>query len=191
MSLVPAFQIGLWNAWIPMLVSLIPVFLIPAIARTREKGTNFTAAFDRKQKTTHVAIHVVYLVLIVYSIFLPLKLGTVWFYVGIPICAIGLAVYLSVFARFAAAPPDKPVTTGAHRVSRHPMYLSGFLIFAGIGTASASWVFLLLSVAYVTMVPVFVAAEERFCLQHYGDPYRDYLERTPRWIGRPGNKPVG
>ena len=37
MMLIPTFEMGVWNAWIPMLVSLIPVFLIPLIAKGREK----------------------------------------------------------------------------------------------------------------------------------------------------------
>ena len=48
MTLIPAFEIGAWNAWIPLLVSLIPVFFIPLITKSREKGVNFTAAFDKK-----------------------------------------------------------------------------------------------------------------------------------------------
>jgi protein-S-isoprenylcysteine O-methyltransferase Ste14 len=25
--------------------------------------------------------------------------------------------------------------------------------------------------------------EERFCLRQYGEAYREYMNRTPRWIG--------
>ncbi len=185
MTLIPAFEIGVWNAWIPMLASLIPVFLIPLIAKGREKGVNFTAAFDKKQKNAHVSLHVIYLLLVIYSIFLPLKLGTAWFSAGLPIFLIGLTMYIIGFVSIAMAPPDKVVTTGTYRYTRHPMYLTSFLVFLGVGIASASWVFLLLSVLYMIMPPVFVVAEERFCLEHYGDAYREYMNRTPRWIGIP------
>ena len=185
MSLIPAFEIGLWNAWIFMVCSLTPVFFIPLISKHREKGGNFTAAFDKKQSTAHVSIHVIYFLLVIYSIFLPLKLGTVWFYTGLPIYLIGLVLYTIVFVSFPMTPPDKPVTTGIYRYSRHPMYLTGSLIFVGAGIASASWVFLLLSVVYISMLPLFVAAEENFCLEHYADAYREYMNRTPRWIGIP------
>jgi len=30
-----------------------------------------------------------------------------------------------------------------------------------------------------------VIVEERFCLEKYGDAYREYMNRTPRWIGIP------
>ena len=183
MSLIPAFEIGLWNAWIPMLCSLIPVFLIPLIAKDREKGANFTTAFDKKQKNALLSLHITYLLLVIYSIFVPLKLGTVWFYVGFPIYLLALIPYTMGFVNIATTPPDKPVTKGIYRYLRHPMYLTSFLVFIGVGVASASWIFLLLSVVYIIMPLLFVDAEERFCLKHYGDAYREYMNRTPRWIG--------
>jgi protein-S-isoprenylcysteine O-methyltransferase Ste14 len=188
MSLIPAFEIGVWNAWIPMLISLIPLFLIPVISKDREKGANFTAAFNKKQKNAHIILHVIYLILAIYSIFLPLKLGTTWLYVGIPIYLIGLILYILTFASIARTAPDKPVTTGIYSYSRHPMYTMSVLMFIGVGIASASWIFLLFSVIYIGLPPIFVSSEEDFCLKHYGDTYRDYMNRTPRWIGMPKSK---
>jgi protein-S-isoprenylcysteine O-methyltransferase Ste14 len=185
MLAIPDFEIGVWNAWIPMLVSLIPVFFIPLFAKNREKGANFTAVFNNRQKGAHVSLHMIYILLAIYSIFLPLKLWTVWFYTGLAICLLGLVMYMIGFVNIAMAPPDKVVTKGIYRFTRHPMYLTSFLVFIGAGIASASWIFLLLSIVYVIMVPIFIGAEERFCLQHYGDTYRDYMARTPRWLGLP------
>ena len=65
------------------------------------------------------------------------------------------------------------------------MHLSQFPIFAGVGIATASWVFLLLSVLYVIVLLLWVDAEERHCLKFYGAAYREYMDRTPRWIGIP------
>jgi len=30
-----------------------------------------------------------------------------------------------------------------------------------------------------------IASEERWCLEKYGDAYREYMKNTPRGIGRP------
>ena len=185
MSLIPAFEIGVWNAWVFMLGSLIPVFFMPLIARGREEEASFTAHFSKMQKNALLSLHIIYFLLVIYSIFVPLKLGTVWFYVGLPIFLLGLVPYIMVSVNFVTTPIDKPVTKGIYRYSRHPMYLSPFLIFMGAGIASASWVFLLLSVVYIIMPFLFVGAEERFCLEKYGDAYREYMDRTPRWIGIP------
>jgi protein-S-isoprenylcysteine O-methyltransferase Ste14 len=185
MSLIPAFEIGVRNAWIFMLCSLIPVFFMPLVARGREEEASFTTEFSKMQKSALLTLHLIYVLLIIYSIFVPLKLGTVWFYVGLVIFLLGLIPYVMVSVNFATTPVDRPVTRGVYRYSRHPMYLTPFLIFIGAGIASASWLILLLSVVYIIMPPLFVDAEERFCLNKYGNYYREYLNRTPRWIGVP------
>lgn len=188
MSLIPVFKIGVWNGWIFMLCSLIPLFLALIASKGREKGSNFTAVFSNTQKNAHHCFHVIYLLLLVYSIFLPLQLGTVWFYTGLTIYLLALIPYTIAFVNVATTPPDKSVIKGIYRYSRHPMYLTSFLVFIGVGIALASWIFLLFSVIYIILSSVFVASEESFCLKHYGDTYRAYMNRTPRWIGIPKSK---
>lgn len=185
MSLVPAFDIGMWNAWLFILYSFIPLFLTLVISKGREKGSNFTAGFNKMQKNAHFSFHLIYILLVIYSIFLPLRLGTAWFYTGLLICLLGLIPYTMAFVNVAQTSPDKPVTKGVYRFSRHPMYLTSFLLFIGVGIATASWVFLLLSIVYLILQSLFVVPEEQFCLKFYGDTYREYMNRTPRWIGIP------
>jgi len=86
---------------------------------------------------------------------------------------------------FATNPLDEPVTKGLYRYSRHPMYLTQFLMFIGVGIASASWVFLLLSVLRTIASFMLMTPEESFCLEKYGNTYREYMNKTPRWIGIP------
>ena len=130
-------------------------------------------------------MHIIYLLSIIYSIFIPLKLGATWFYAGLPIYLLGLISYAMVWVGFATTPPDKPVTTGIYRYSRNPMQLSQVVIYLGVGIATASWVFLLLAIAYMIMPLLWVGAEERHCLKQYGEAYREYMKRTPRWVGIP------
>jgi protein-S-isoprenylcysteine O-methyltransferase Ste14 len=121
----------------------------------------------------------------IYSIFLPLKLGTIWFYIGLPICLVGLILLTISFFNFATALLSEPLTKGLYRYSRHPVYLAQTLMFVGVGIASASWVLLLLAVLRTIASFMLMAPEERFCLDKYGESYRAYLDRTPRWIGIP------
>ncbi len=191
MSLVPAFEIGLWNAWIFTIWLLIVFPLIPlnVVPKGREEGSDFTAEFSKTQKYGLRSSHIIYLLSIIYSIFVPLKLGTAWFYAGLPVYLLGLIAYAMVWVGFATTPPDKPVITGIYRYSRNPMALSQVLIYLGVGIATASWVFILLSVLYIFAQLLWVDAEERHCLKVYGDEYREYMDRTPRWLGLP--KSVG
>ena len=191
MLLIPAFEIGIWNAWIFMGCSLIPVIFLfmPLVSRGQKGKTAFTAYFSKMQKNAFSTTQLIFFILIIYSIFVPLKLGTVWFYVGLSVFLIGVIPYAMLAVNFVTTPLDKPVTRGIYRYSRHPMYLTMFLMLLGAGIASASWIFLLLSVVDIIMPPLFVEAEERYCLEKYGDAYREYMNRTPRYIGIP--KSVG
>jgi protein-S-isoprenylcysteine O-methyltransferase Ste14 len=57
----------------------------------------------------------------------------------------------------------------------------------GMSIISASWIFLLFTIIFGVGVtrPYFIKIEEAQCLGHYGDSYREYINRTPRWIGIP------
>jgi len=86
---------------------------------------------------------------------------------------------------FTTTPADEPVIKGLYRYSRHPQYLTQSSMFIDIGTASASWVFLFFQIITMILINILVIPEEHFCLDKYGDAYREYLNRTPRWVGIP------
>jgi len=190
MSFIPAFEIGLWNAWILQVIFFltlsIPDFLMSKEAKERGKRATQSPPFSKAEKRLALSTHVIIMpFVIVYSIFLPLKIGTVWLYVGLPIVALALVMTIMATMNFATTPLDEPVTRGVYRVSRHPIYLSGFLLYVGIGIACASWVLLLCAVLWIVLWYIVVPSEERFLLEKYGDTYREYMNRTPRWIGIP------
>lgn len=188
MTLIPAFEIGVWNAWILVLYALLIVFLLPVINKsTKETGDIAIASvYNKREMVILYSYHIIVFVLLIYSVFLPLKLGTVWFYAGFPIALLGLAIYTMVIVSFATTPLDREVLAkGPYRYSRHPMYLSSSLAFIGVGVACASWLFLLLSVAYTVLSLISAVPEERFMLKKYGDAYRKYMDKTPRWVGIP------
>jgi protein-S-isoprenylcysteine O-methyltransferase Ste14 len=190
MSLVPAFDIGIWNAWILqglfLLVLTVPNFLMGKEAKLSMKRMEQFAPFSRIEKMLALSTHVVIMpVVALYSIVLPLKLGTAWLYAGLAIFALSLVMYIVTTISIANTPVNKPITRGAYRISRHPIYFSGFLLYVGMGVACASWVMLLLAVAWIVLWQIAVPAEERFLLEKYGDAYREYMNRTPRWIGIP------
>src|SRR4030042_814750 len=185
MSLVPAFEIGLWNVWI----LVFPLVLIPAVLTSVKKGvfkkTESNVNLSKSERIVFAFSKVVLALLFLYSIFLPLKLVTLWFYVGLPISLLGIAMYIIVSVNIANTPVDRPVTKGLYHYSRHPMYIASIPALVGAGIASASCLFLLLSVLFVVTHLMNGIFEERLCLEAYGSVYQDYLDRTPRWIGLP------
>jgi len=197
MSLVPEFELGLWNAWILVLSSYLIVMglsllIIRAFFTSNNKpvgsGRPHAPQLNEQEKKLYNISVVTLLATIIYSAFLPLKLGTGWFYAGLLIYLLGIIIGFIAMINFYTTPVDKPITKGVYAISRNPMYLGNFLIFAGTGIACASWVFLLLMMISVILSDREVIAEERWCLEKYGDAYREYMDRTPRWIGVPKSR---
>ena len=188
MSLIPAFQIGLWNAWIFELYVLLPCLLLTLTPLKKRAPPNpDTLPLNQAEKRIFGLSRVIMFLPFIYSIFLPLKLGTTWFYIGLPVALLGLVLYTIVWVNLVTIPPgDGPATRGLYRFSRHPMYLTGFLMAIGISIACASWLFLLLSIISFFFANVrYAGMEERFLLEKYGDVYHEYMDRTPKWIGMP------
>ena len=187
MSLVPAFEIGIWNAWIFMSVFILQMLAMMLLGKMLWQRSSLPADVGRNnaEKRAGIIGNAIWGLATLYSIFLPLKLGTLWFFIGFPIFFLGVMILTIATAAFAVAPSEKPSTQGAYAFSRHPLYLSSFLIYIGTGIATASWLFLLLGLANIFWVRTEARVEERYCLERYGDTYRKYMKRTPRWLGLP------
>jgi protein-S-isoprenylcysteine O-methyltransferase Ste14 len=126
-----------------------------------------------------------YIPAFIYSIFLPLQLGTFWFYIGLPITLLGFVTNVIVIVNWVRSPRGKPVTTGLYRYSRHPMYVTAFLIFLGVSITTASWVFLLFTILMIAASFYYSSLEENSCIAQYGDTYREYMHKTPKYLGMP------
>jgi len=148
-----------------------------------KKGSD--APLNETEKRISSIISFLFIALIAYSTFLPLELGTVWFFAGFLIYLLGAIIGTIAILDFFTTALDKPVTKGVYRFSRNPMYVGMFLIFGGIGVACVSWVVLSITAVFMILVHTGIVSEERSCLQKYGNAYREYMNKTPRWIGIP------
>ena len=185
MSAVPAFELGLWNAWIfILLVFIIPHLFLNKYWKARGADEEYRR-YSKKEKKIGNVLTVIFLASVIYGVFLPLKLWTAWFYVGFSIYLLGTIFLIMATLNFATTPLDKPVTKGVYHISRHAQGFAGFLTSIGIGIACASWIFLLLAIIEIILYDTLVILEERWCLEKYGDAYREYMNRTPKWIGIP------
>jgi len=184
MSLVPAFEIGLWNAWILTVIQFLSGYIVFINKEARGKATS-APKLTHKEKIFRAG-QFLYFVVILYSIFVPLKLGTTWFCVGLIIYFLGLVPSVVSYFNFATTRLNEPVVKGVYRISRHPQYFFGaFVALLGVGVASASWLIILLVIIYGIFQHFVDLAEERTCLEKYGNAYREYMNRTPRYIGVP------
>lgn len=187
MSLIPAFEIGIWNAWIFMLLQLLtfPLFFRVATPRAPAAESHNVAVMPRFKRALLYSSKIIYIPASIYSVFLPIQLGNLWFYIGLPVTLIGYIAGIIVVLNWKASPLGKPVTNGLYRYSRHPMYVTAFVFFLGVSILTASWLFLLFTVLLIAASFYFAPLEEESCLTQYGDAYRDYMNRTPKYLGIP------
>jgi len=187
MSLVPAFEIGVWNAWIFMSVFIVQMIVVIFLGKKVFERSSHPSDVEKSnlEEKSSIAGNGIWLLATIYSIFLPLKLGTIWFYVGLIIFLVGLSILTLATINFATSTIEKPITTGMYRFSRHPLYFSLVMVYIGTSIATASWLFLFLGIANVFWISIESNAEERYCLEKFGNAYREYMSRTPKWLGLP------
>ena len=79
--------------------------------------------------------------------------------------------------------PGQLVTQGVFGVTRNPIFLFMDLYFIGTWLIQRDLFFLLFAIVAVAGIHYQILQEEKFLLSHYGDIYRRYLLRVPRYLG--------
>ncbi|MFC2060991.1 methyltransferase family protein [Elusimicrobiota bacterium] len=180
-----AFKIGMWNAWIFMSVFILQMLAIMLIDKRVWERSHipFDAKRNQFERYVGIAANIIWLIAMGYSVFLPLQLGTIWFYVGLAVFVVGLAVLIMATFNFIAAPADQLITKGVYNFSRHPMYLATFLICIGSGIATVSLLFIFISIIMIICFFKEAIVEEKYCFSRYGNAYKEYMNNTYRWFG--------
>lgn len=186
MSLIPAFELGLWNAWVFILPQILLMWIGSRILNRRKMAplSESLSEFSKAEKNVLSILTVLIFSSYIYSIFLPMKIGTIWFYIGLTIYILGIITQIVAWQNLAASSVDKPVTKGLYHFSRNPMYIGDFLIYIGITIACLSWIFLIVLIIAIFLNRLWAISEERECIKKYGESYREYMDKIPRWIGR-------
>ena len=72
------------------------------------------------------------------------------------------------------------VESGIYAVVRHPMYLSGVLLFVSLVLISQHWLSLIFSIPVIVYFYIGTCSEERSSIKKFGDTYIAYMQRVPR-----------
>jgi protein-S-isoprenylcysteine O-methyltransferase Ste14 len=111
--------------------------------------------------------------------------------VGLLFIVLGFALAIRAFQMFRRAGthvvPGEPatalVTAGPYRFTRNPIYIGFVLVYFGLSIVLTSmWVLLLLIPTLVILQRGVVKREEAYLERKFGDAYRAYKARVPRWV---------
>jgi protein-S-isoprenylcysteine O-methyltransferase Ste14 len=187
MSWIPAFEVGVWNAWLFMIIYPLQWLAVLVVPKHIAERTSHAAEIiqTRQDKIMAFLTQGLWILATLYSVFVPFLVGTPWLWTGLVLFIIGLLILILATLAVAGTPRGKPFTSGVYRYSRHPMYLSMIFVYLGVSIAAASWLFFIITVATFFLQSYQMSKEERYCLEIFGNAYRDYMDTTPRWIGLP------
>jgi protein-S-isoprenylcysteine O-methyltransferase Ste14 len=183
MELLPALKIGWLNGWILLAFE----FLIQGFSLLILPKDVVSRLFDRsgwsdKQRVFTIIGKVFSLACLILIFLTPLKISSSAFIVGLILYAIGLVGLVVAMLNFKDTPLNQPVTKGVYKISRHPQIVALFFVFLGICVAIGSWTALFTLIMSKLFQHYGILAEEEVCLKQYGEAYRAYMERVPRYF---------
>jgi protein-S-isoprenylcysteine O-methyltransferase Ste14 len=185
MELFPVLQLSWLNGWALLAILCAVEGLLVLSFPKGSRGRPFEydhSKWSRKHRAYLVIGKFLALVCIVLFVFTPLKLGTVAFALGVAVYVSGLIGFVMALVSFRNTPVDQPVTRGIYRLSRNPQVLTLFITTLGMSLAIGSWSALGILMLSAVFGRGRVLEEEKACLDRYGEAYRTYVKRVPRYL---------
>ena len=111
------------------------------------------------------------------------KKGPYWVaFLGLLCYGGGLLLCAAAVVSFAAPDSGGLNTNGLYRISRNPMYLAYFVCFLGMALLTRSPALLGLTLVFQASAHWIILAEERWCLEQFGQAYGQYMARVRRYL---------
>ena len=167
---------------------LIPFLLIrfPLLSHFGNNALSRAAYFapvQGKEKIAYMIYQLSNLALFITPFLLEIKFDfSVFFYAGIAIYLLGLALCAISMRDFARPHANGMNTKGLYRYSRNPMYMAYFICFLGIALLTQSLTFFVILLIFQLSGHWIILAEERWCLAHFGDYYQNYKKQVRRYF---------
>ena len=132
-----------------------------------------------------------YVVFLLVTIILPAGENLYLRYTGVSILALAALFmflpfyYLSKYGRAAKSESymqsRQVVDRGLYAILRHPQYMGYMLLGFGFALLRQHWAIILLAVLEAVFFYLQALEEEKICLSKFGEDYRRYSQRVPRF----------
>jgi protein-S-isoprenylcysteine O-methyltransferase Ste14 len=113
-----------------------------------------------------------------------LAIGATFVVVGFALAALSVRNFRRAGTSVVPTEPATAlVATGPYRITRNPIYIGFVLAYFGFAVMLTSmWVLLLLIPVLAILQRGVVMREEEYLERKFGDNYRKYKARVPRWL---------
>ncbi|MHA1612456.1 MAG: methyltransferase family protein [Promethearchaeota archaeon] len=183
MEFLPQFELTLYGGWILLLIEWsIPLLTLGLVTPEIRKRLVDRSHFSTKQMQYLILSKIFALTLLILTFFTPLSLNSLEFYIGFSNFIFGISCLVIALLCYIKTPLNEPVTTGLYRISRHPQDTSISIAFFGICLCIGSLVALLILLIGGILKHFSILAEEEACIELYGESYKVYMEKIPRYF---------
>jgi protein-S-isoprenylcysteine O-methyltransferase Ste14 len=186
MDLIPEFRFGIVNAWLPLVVYFLGLIAsVVAFPADKRKKLFLEPQYPVGHPRWFVLLvgRIAAVAFVLLSLVIPLRPGMALFTIGAALYVIGYTVVMVALADFRRAPADRIVNEGLYRYSRNPQWLGLVGVYVGTALATGAVLPLALVLVLVGAYHVQILLEEEICLSAYGERYREYMRRVPRYVG--------
>jgi protein-S-isoprenylcysteine O-methyltransferase Ste14 len=185
MDLLPKFQAGLWNGWIPFIIYFIGLIISASLYSKEARVWLFNNPQDENNnifKYIRLFGQLAMVAYILMMVFTPMRISDPVFLAGATVYFIGLVLEMSALYYFRKAPADQPVVNGPYRISRNPQGGGLFMVLLGSAIAVGVWLYIMVVVLVGIIYHKQILDEEKACIKKYEESYREYMKRIPRYF---------
>ena len=176
-------KIELLNLWLyPVIYGLVSLILLLVVSKGKTKRVLTFPKSKSKRFDKGMIGFITGKLLIVITLFIKIPFIDTSFYIGSFIYLVGMSLSVYSMWFFMGSELTQPVTRNIYKYSRHPMQVMNYVMWIGIIAVSRNWLLVVLLFLYIVLSRTSLVAQEKFCLEKYGDPYRFYMNRTPRYL---------
>jgi protein-S-isoprenylcysteine O-methyltransferase Ste14 len=166
---------------------LIPLLLIrygvlSLLNKEALKRAAFFPPMLGRERTAYWIYQISTLLILACLCFLRVIMDSFWFYVALTVYGIGVSLLLVSTVHFARPAKNGINLTGLYRICRNPMYVAYFVYFLGCVLLTRSLILLALLLVFQISAHWIILAEERWCLETFGEAYAEYRSRVRRYL---------
>lgn len=172
------------NGFLFVIPFLFIRFILLSVMSTKavQRASHF-APVQGREKVAYYIYQISTIGIVLYPIFLTLKaehswkfyLAMIWYFLGLCLCVI-------VMINFSFPDHAGLNTNGMYQFSRNPMYIAYFVCFTGIALLTQSVVLFAIVIIFQISAHWIILAEERWCIEKFGESYRRYMKNVRRYI---------
>lgn len=176
------FGLRIGNGWM-LTVMYLTIMYIPIIfSRTGTKRAVNYSFLSTRGRVISVILSLITIILLGYPIFREIYLGSGFFMTGVVLFLLSAFGLIASYISYFSTPLEEAIRKGTYKFSRNPMGVCFTGMVLGMALMLHSCFMVVLLMVYNIFGHFVILEEEHFCKETYGDTYREYFQKVPRYI---------